>query len=343
MPNPGTLKGYANYHQSMAALQSACQKNKVSNADLLTVALCFLYEIRANAVGSVAHIHGDGIAAMLTSRQPSHWRGNIARTIFYASSTSIFHNNVVQGKESPFDDSDWINMTPSSTSNSSMSTLRLRHLAQILLIRLPRLILQVREYSCAPNPSSSSRQKMIELFDELLAISDDNAQQQALSDLDVHDSQQPAIAKHYKSSYHFKDHSHFQALTLWWTMRLILLRLHGKIHTSTVQDRIQSLIAPLPPQKIFAPEKRHLCEHILRSLQYTLLLPMMSRWPYMSAIQPAFGALEDAGMDLNSDAITELQSTLIEWYGWFLRGLNMPQQEPTVLRFLSEMLAGEKF
>lgn len=339
LADPVLLRGSTSYYRSLATLQSACKRNKISNGDLLVASLCFLYEIRATATGSFTHIHGNGIAAMLTSRPAKSWKGDIARTVFYLSSTLIFHNAVLQGKPSPFDDGEWIHVTPNFTNACSTSSLRIRHLAQVLLIRLPRLILLVRGYEGILEHTSDAHKTIYTEMDELLAVHDIEAYEKAVSPLALVKSQTPGVSKYYNKSYNFQSHSHFEALILWWTSRLILVRLYSKMNARALKDPVVSMAPPQPKEEL-ETQQRHLCDHILRSMEYTSTLSPMSRWPYLLAIQPAFGALEELGTDQDKDGGAQVQSVLVDWYAWFLSDLHMPQQAPRVLMYLSNAING---
>lgn len=337
-PDPVLPPGLAHYHSSLRTLQAACSRGTITNADLMIVGLCYLYEVRCASFGHAPRIQADGMAALLTSKRPDEWQGEIAHAIFYPYCAPIFRNTVLQGRgASPFDDGRWVTVAPPVTFSSDSATRRMRHLGHILLIRLPRLITLVRNALAVFPIDRHAERCLIGLGAELLSVEDPEAEHQATGALSVLPSIDACVSACYSHSHGFRDQRHFEALVLWWTGRLTLLRLCRRVGEAigqgTVRDCTPSLI-------YLEHATKELCEHLLKSSDYTVHLRPLSRWPYVLASQTLYGALGELDDGIDPSRCTLLRTGLVQWYSWFLKELHMPPAGETALAGMSEILNG---
>ena len=236
------LSARSQYGRSLTALQASID---LSDTSLMAVGLLSLYE-GIMQMHSKAHFsHRYGIARILLSRRDPGGPSELARGILYSDWETRFHVPLAKGTISPFDDPYWLNASPPHLPMIPLEIFKLCKLTNQLIIRLPRLILHVRQLRSEAGIQTYSLRRSAgettHMTEELLQLQDEAAESQMLHNIRVvktwNELDLPVV------SHSFQYGSLLQMTTAieYWQTRLILIQLCLKL------VELQSTFDLMPP------------------------------------------------------------------------------------------------
>ena len=135
---------YRRYGDALANLRNSIDTSEES---LITVNLLSLFEVIMGMHTNAEFSHRYGVEKILLSHKDPDGPSEIVRSVLYTYWDRRFRAPVAMGTVSPFEDPYWLDADPVSHITMSPEMFRLTKLTNKLLIRLPRLILLVRQLS----------------------------------------------------------------------------------------------------------------------------------------------------------------------------------------------------
>lgn len=198
-----------------------------SDSALLSVALLTLFEMLMKAEPRAVYAHIQGLNCILQARPKSQESSEITRAIAYATADEHFKHACIAQTSSPFEHRKWLDMDPVSQFGAMPEEVAsLRKIAHQLLIRLPRLIKDVRR--CRQGDLDDDPVgwgKTIQLAHDLLALYDDEAETRVLHRVNVVSTEDPTDRPIMTFSYNFRSFDELEAAIYYWQTRLMVIKL----------------------------------------------------------------------------------------------------------------------
>ena len=217
---------YRRYGQTLAALRTSLD---ISDRSLMAVGLMSLYDSVMGMHSKAQFTHRYGMGRILLLRRDPDGPNELARAILYADWDRRFRAPVGLGTPSPFDDSYWLQADPVHPSTIPTQIVSLRKLTNQLFIRLPRLVLYVRELTSKgvnePKSLDEDIEKTVKLAEELLQLEDSEAENYMLHSITITKTKDEWDSPIIPYSFQYRSLLHMVAVSAYWQTRLMLMQL----------------------------------------------------------------------------------------------------------------------
>ncbi|KAI6833933.1 hypothetical protein KC340_g14624 [Hortaea werneckii] len=262
---------------ALRAVQTSIQQSQREPDDILLASTALLapFEgvVRRNGVPTKLHV--DGLAAILLARSSTHPVTQLARDIvdFNACESSIMA--CILNRPSPFE-----SVSPAYFANdvvgcAGSDQAQLKALSTELFVNLPRLLMLVRSLSLNENSEGQLLADALHLYDSLLALHDQHAEQRLLQQFEVQFSPSLEPDAPLPSHLRFTSVQDYEALAYYWQGCLCLLRVGQRLYdiASSCQVQISREKKPSRPfhshAQLHQNEISRLAKNLLMCSKYT--------------------------------------------------------------------------
>ncbi|GAB1725802.1 hypothetical protein NU195Hw_Modified_18t1 [Hortaea werneckii] len=262
---------------ALRAVQTSIQQSQRKPDDILLASTALLapFEGVVRKSGVPTTLHVDGLAAILLARPSTYSITQLARDIvdFNACESSIMA--CILNRPSPFE-----SVSPAYFANDNVECAgsdqaRLKALGTELFVRLPRLLMLFRSISLNGFPGGQPLADALHLYNSLLALQDQQAEQRLLRQIEVQSSPGLKSDSPPQSYLRFASVRDYEALAYYWQGRLNLLRVGQQLDdfASSCRIRFSSEKSPSPsfqtcPQS-HQDEISRLAKNLLMCSKYT--------------------------------------------------------------------------
>lgn len=220
---PNQAAGFALYRSAVESLRTSLD---TSDFSLMTTGLLGLYETLRKEHIIALHTHAKGICAIVSARSElGKAITPVMRAAIYENSFMTFQQPIVNGRPSPFDRPEWLELDPAGVRPLSPSIIRLSKLSHQRMLKLPGLVATVRIIRESALPSRSILVSALDVADELLALKDDRAEDVILRKVtfwpDADDDDNPVGVR----SFLFESADARDVMLMYWANRLMILKL----------------------------------------------------------------------------------------------------------------------
>ncbi|OTA38356.1 hypothetical protein BTJ68_01760 [Hortaea werneckii EXF-2000] len=262
---------------ALQAVQTSIQQSQRKLDDILLASTALLapFEgvVRKNGVPTKLHV--DGLAAILLARSSTYPVTQLARDIveFNACESSIMA--CILNRPSPFE-----SVLPAYFANDNIGCAgsdqaRLKAVGTELFVHLPRLLTLVRSVSLNGVSGGELPADAFHLYNSLLALQDQQAEQRLLQQIEVQSSPCSKTDSPQQSHLRFASVQDYEALAYYWQGRLNLLRVGQRLHDTSSACQIQTGRKRKPSRSLQSCPHSHqneisrLAKNLLRCSKYT--------------------------------------------------------------------------
>ncbi|KAK4499450.1 hypothetical protein PRZ48_009964 [Zasmidium cellare] len=225
-PTTGCLGPYVKSVESLRIAMETREDNLSDNV-LMAVALLCVCEALMQSEMFACFAHWAAMSTIMLSRPLSWQPSELSRAILYHIRNQTFHIPVARGQISPFDHPRWYTLEPAGASSLPPEVARLKLLSNQLMIRLPRLILQVRAQR--QQPDDIKGEKALALATDLSKLSDISAENKMLHRIKVIKTTNPTDADFIPFSFEYANLADLETAVVYWKSQLILGHLRLKL------------------------------------------------------------------------------------------------------------------
>lgn len=226
-----TIASLVGYIKAVEALRIALQSSTDALSDniLAAVALLCVCETLMRSEVFACFAHWKALSAILLARPASSQNNGLSRGILYFVRNQMFHVPCARGQISPFDDPRWYTLEPADSLSLPSCVARLKYLGNQILIRLPRLVLLMRQLR--ENPELSTAHKAGLLADTLADLQDDAAESNVLHRVKLIKTADTEDAQLVPFSFEFKSLGELESAVLYWKAHLFLGKIRLRLAT----------------------------------------------------------------------------------------------------------------
>ncbi|KAK3682014.1 hypothetical protein LTR37_020660 [Vermiconidia calcicola] len=277
--------------------------------------------------------HLYGVQAVMMSRSPAQEESDMSREIAVWHSEVWLDALVILGQPSPFEKWPTSDQFPSSIASSSVHVIRLRALAHGIFVRMPRLIVYLKDLRTparSPGYSTVSTVEVLTLLArECLAIEDTIVENALLHRVHVNRTMDGRVAAVIPFSFTFNTLADFDAAIYYWQARLLILRVCWHIG-----DRCSSFATDY-----LCREGLRTVQNILMSWQYGIrAAAVCGMFRLFHALPALWGAMNDFG-NPSKVSLPVLQSWLLQPANSFYEAV-IGDVTPEVLKQAADVYIG---
>ena len=264
------------YYQALAVSQLR-KSLDVSDSSLMTVALLTLYEEIMRFEELLWYSHQHGVMNILLARPEHHKTSDLTRAIMYSLWGLSFGQACIAGQPSQFEEQSWLDLEPVwQSTRPPTEVVRLRRLAHQLMIRIPRLIANIRAVRMQSTEVGKAANELGEaatLASALFHSEGKDAEIAVLHRVRVVKTLDPFDAKLVSHSFSFPSTDEADAALLYWMCRLHILQLRftldsipflNTIYLSAEEDHAMEF-----DKAELETEQMRIATNIFMSWQYT--------------------------------------------------------------------------
>jgi hypothetical protein len=228
------------------------------------------------------------------------------------------------GTASPFDKEPWLSTWTSPWNGAAEDVVALRKASYQLYVRLPRLISMVRDLRAYPNGKSLRHAN--QLCEPLLSIRNDDAESGLLHEVQLE------AAKNRPTCIIFPTFLAFQSCLWYWSLRLMVLRLHRYI--STTASDFNHPQAPMSDEAL-----RHV-KNIMMSWDRGYDRPLMGSQRPMLPLPVLWGVTLDYVLPANMCG-DHMQEWLVDRFGIYFPEMSACDRRAELASQADLMVGGE--